>query len=155
MPFVHSHFSTRNVLIAESKKNSSLLYPLGTITPFLSVWTITGLWAYFEPQIIENHPRIFILSSGAAMSITAIRLMLTHICHATYNILAGLMFVSPWIFAGLNAIYLRVIPSEDGLFAAFFSSVTILVVYVVLLVDDMRRLLNIKVFSIPLVKKSS
>jgi hypothetical protein len=138
----------RNVLTFQSKNNLSLLFPFATLLPWASIWFTLLVWGYYDPELVSAHPRMFILAGGAAFAITAIRFMLTHICHNDYDVPRGLLFISPFVLAGLNGVVLKIVPSIVGLRLAFVLGMMILVAYNFLIVDDMRRVLMIKVFVI-------
>eukprot|EP00475_Leptophrys_vorax_P032592 TRINITY_DN504_c0_g1_i5.p2 TRINITY_DN504_c0_g1~~TRINITY_DN504_c0_g1_i5.p2 ORF type:complete len:242 (+),score=72.23 TRINITY_DN504_c0_g1_i5:625-1350(+) len=138
-----------NVLKAESKKGTNLLYPFATLLPWVSIWATLLIWGYLDQELVRLHPRMFILAGGVAFAITAIRFMLTHICHNDYSVPKGMLFISPFLVAGLNGVVFKIVPSVVGLQAALAAGLLILVAYNVCIVDDMRRLLNIKVFVIP------
>jgi hypothetical protein len=115
------------------------------------IWSITGYWAYLDPVLISANPRVFLIASGAAMSITTIRLMLAHICKVEFHDpLRSVLFIAPWLLTGANAIFdLKLVPALESLYAAAALGGFILLTYAFLLVDDMAKCLNIKVFTIP------
>ncbi len=131
-------------------KHGSLLYPILTLLPFTLIWSITGYWAYLDPHLISSSPRLFLIASGSAMSITTIRLMLAHICNTSFHDpIKCLVFISPWLLAGCNAVFhLDLLPTLTALYLAAYTGVAILGIYAYLLVQDMTQCLNIQVFSI-------